>query len=500
MKTNLFTKASLLLLSIFALAGCTPAASSSAASSSAAASSSTAPVSSSSAVSSSTESSSSSSDSSSSSSDVCVNPDYTPAIDYVSQVHLAKEYLGKSFLTDGIGQVTLVQKVDGDTAHFKQVSGSTLTIKGRYNCIDTPESTGMVEPWGHGASEYNGSLLASAQTIVLSTDSTATKAPALDSTGSRYLVYVWVSTKANAAIGDLILSNLAICQAGWSKAKGATNTDYGSYFIKASSQAQSAQVRVWSPSSVKDCDYNYSAPETTSIKNIVDGVDNDGNAFDWVGSKATFTGIVCATGPDQGAAFVNQDFTWTENGTSVTKRYGIYIFTSYIVYRPLKTIGNEIQVTGLVAEFEGIKQIVSVSYSEYYPSDDDMKILSTGKTLAPIEGTAKELAVDQNINVVVKTTLKCTRGYATQNAATQTAYSFTLYCEDTTGELNIYIVDSLFIQDARTTVTTRVQSVDYFTSATSITLTGGLVTYTTKAGVKTYQVKLCKAADLVVTF
>jgi len=358
----------------------------------------------------------------------------------------------------------------------------------------------MVEPWGHGASEYNGSLLASAQTIVLSTDSTATKAPALDSTGSRYLVYVWVSTKANAAIGDLILSNLAICQAGWSKAKGATNTDYGSYFIKASSQAQSAQVRVWSPSSVKDCDYNYSAPETTSIKNIVDGVDNDGNAFDWVGSKATFTGIVCATGPDQGAAFVNQDFTWTENGTSVTKRYGIYIFTSYIVYRPLKTIGNEIQVTGLVAEFEGIKQIVSVSYSEYYPSDDDMKILSTGKTLAPIEGTAKELAVDQNINVVVKTTLKCTRGYATQNAATQTAYSFTLYCEDTTGELNIYIVDSLFIQDARTTVTTRVQSVDYFTSATSITLTGGLVTYTTKAGVKTYQVKLCKAADLVVTF
>jgi endonuclease YncB( thermonuclease family) len=475
MKSKFLIKTTFFLASLFALASCGS-------------------------VSSNSSSAGSETASSSASAGACESTEYVPAVDYVSQAKLTKDYSGKAFLTDGIGQVTLVEKIDGDTAHFKQTSGSTLTIKGRYNCIDTPESTGMVEPWGHGASEYNGSLLKSAKTIVLSTDSTADKTPALDSTGSRYLVYVWVSTQENAAPSDFTLVNLAICQQGWSKAKGATGTDYGSLFLSASSQASAAKIRVWAPSDVKDCDYNYNASSLTTMKNIVDGVDNEGNPFDWTGAKATFTGIVAATGPDQGAAYLNKDFTWTENGQNVTKRYGIYIFTQYIVFAPLKTVGNELQVTGLVAEYDGVKQLVSVSYSEYYPADDDMKILSTGNTLAPLTGTAKELAVDQNINVVVKATLKCTGGYATQNAATTTAYSFTLYCQDDTGNLNIYIVDTIAIKDNRTTAGSRVQSVDYFTSATSITLTGGLVTYTTTKGVKTYQIKLCKAADLVVTF
>lgn len=419
-------------------------------------------------------------------------------VDYVSQAHLNGEYAGKSFLTDGVGQVTLVQKVDGDTAHFKQTSGSTLTIKGRYNCIDTPESTGMVEPWGHGASLFNGEMLTSAKTIVLSTDliaaADAGKSPLLDSTGSRYLVYVWVSPQENAPASALQLVNLALCQNGWSKAKGATKTDYAALFQSAANQAQALKLHVWSDE--KDPDYNYGAAQTVTMKQIVDGVDSDGKAFDWTGSKATFTGIVAATGPDKGAAYVNKDFTWTENGASVTRRYGLYIFTSYIEFSPLVTIGNEVQITGLVAEYEGVKQIVSVSYNKYYPSDDDMKILSTGNVLAPLTGTAAELAVDANINVVVTATLKCTGGYATQNAATSTAYSFTLYCEDEDGsKLNIYIVDSIAIQN---TSGGRVQSVDFFTSATSLTVTGGLVTYTTSKGVKTYQIKLCKASGLVV--
>jgi endonuclease YncB( thermonuclease family) len=437
-------------------------------------------------------------------------------IDYVSQVHLTKEYSGKAFLTDGIGQVTLSQKVDGDTAHFKQISGSTLTIKGRYNCIDTPESTGMVEPWGHGASLYNGSLLDSAKTIVLSTDSKASKAPAVDSTGSRYLVYVWVSTEENAPIADLKLVNLALCQEGWSKAKGATGSDYGSTFILADAQASSLKLHVWSDG--KDPDFNYDTPTTTTMKAIVDGVDNDGNAFDWIGAKATFTGIVCATGPDQGAAYVNKDFTWTDSsGASVTRRYGLYIFTSYIAFYPLKTIGNELQITGLVAEYEGVKQIVGVSYSDQYPSDDDMKILSTGNVLAPLTGTAEELSKDENINMVVTSpALTCTRGYATLNAATSSAYSYTLYCQDEAGtQLNIYIVDTIAVYyakeftytDSEGTKTYKVGArvtgdagVAYFKSAASITITGGLVTYTTTAGVKTYQVKLCNRTGLVLTF
>lgn len=498
MKKSFLSKSVALLLSFFALASCggnnassMTSSAAEATSSSVAASSASSPATSSSVLSSSEASSSSVASSSSP--------------DFVSQAKLTTDYTNKQFLTDGIGQVTLKEKVDGDTAHFQQVSGSTLTIKGRYLCIDTPESTGMVEPWGHGASAYNGTLLANAKTIVLSSDSHGDAFPAKDSTGSRYLVYVWVSTAETPTLDSFILVNLALVQEGWSKAKGATGTDYGQLFIDASAQAQSEQLHVWS--SAPDPDFNYSAPTTTTLKSIIDGVDSEGNAFDWIGSKATFTGIVTMTGPDKGAAFVNKDFTWDDNGTSVTKRYGIYIFTSYIAYYPLKTIGNEVQITGLVSEYEGTKQIVAVSYNEYYPEEGDMKILSTGNVMAPLTGTAKELAVDQNINVVCTVTLDCTGGYATQNAATSTAYSYSLYCQDNTGRLNVYIVDSLYIKYTSAYLTHKVgervmgdDGLGYFKGATSLTITGGLVTYITTAGVKTYQIKLARASDLVVTY
>lgn len=436
------------------------------------------------------------SSSSSSTPAVCdASETYSFAHDYVADVKLTQSYTGKHFLTDGIGAVKLKEKVDGDTAHFAQLDGDTGTIKGRYLCIDTPESTGMVEPWGHGASVYNGTMLTNAKQIVLTSGLSASK-PALDSTGSRYLVYVWTSDVEGGDLSTFKLVNLALVQTGWSKAKGATGTDYGESFIKAASQAQQASLHVWS--NEKDPCFNYNAPTTTTLKAIIDGVDSDGKAFDWTGAKATFTGIVVETGPDKGAAFVNKDFTYSENGVDVTRRYGIYIFTSYVEFAPLKTIGNEVQITGLISEYQGVKQVVGVSYSAYYPSDDDMKILSKNNVMAPLTGTAKALGIDQNINIVCTATLKCTGGYATPNTATTTANTFTLYCQDDTASLNIYIVDSIFITNVQDG--SRVETVDYFKNATSLTVTGGLVTYTTSTGKKTYQIKLCRAADLVVTY
>lgn len=495
MNSTLLKKSVFFLLTALLLSGCgTPLSSSSSPA-----------VSSTPEATSTSDTAASSSETPASTASVCSNFMTSLDVDYVSQAKLTSEYSGKHFLVDGIGPVKLKEKIDGDTAHFQQFDGDTSTIKGRYLCIDTPESTGMVEEWGHGASEYNGTMLANAKTIVLSSDSTAATKPALDSTGSRFLVYVWVSAVENGDISTFKLVNLALVQDGWSKAKGATGTDYGSLFISASSQAQTAKIHLWS--NEKDCDFNYDSPSTTTIKEIVDGVGVDGKPFDWTGAKATFTGIVTATGPDKGAAFVNKDFTWDENGTSVSKRYGIYVFTSYVEYAPLKAVGNEVQITGLIASYSGILQVVGVSYSPYYPEDDDMKILSTGNVLTPLTGTAKELAIDQNINVVCKATLDCTGGYATQNAATQTAYAFTLYCQDETASLNIYIVDSIYVSYAYDYGThkkgERVQGTDgvsYFKDATSLTITGGLVTYTTTKGVKTYQIKLCHAADLVVTY
>ncbi len=439
-------------------------------------------------------------------------------IDYTATTKLTYNYSGKSFLTDGIGEVTLVTKVDGDTAHFKSVTGSTGTIKGRYNCIDTPESTGMLEPWGHGASEYNGELLTNAKHIVLSTDKAdATSGPALDSTGGRYLVYVWVANVDNPTLDDFINVNLAICQQGYSKAKGVTGKEYADAFTNADIQAKAFKLHLWSDE--QDPDFNYSDPVKIDLRMIVEGYDTKGEAYDWVGSKVTFNAYVAGVGPDQGAAYVCDDVSWTENGATLTQRYGMYIFTQYIVYAPLQTIGNYLEISGTVSEYNGTKQVVDVSYSPYYPDDYDIKILGTGYTdkVAPSTGSAGTFANDKYINTMVTVDLVCTGGYATLNTATSTAYAFTLYCHDknnTSESLNIRIADSIAINYPGT-ISTRIQDcIDFWTGKKSIaeainngkntdsrkleyiTITGAVVKYITTKGKTTYQVNLTKKADL----
>ena len=76
-------------------------------------------------------------------------------VDYTTkdEARLKLDYTGRSFLKDGVSQVDLKTSIDGDTAHFTEVGGSE-TIKCRFYGIDTPESTGKVQPWGKAASNF----------------------------------------------------------------------------------------------------------------------------------------------------------------------------------------------------------------------------------------------------------------------------------------------------------------------------------------------------------
>ncbi len=439
-------------------------------------------------------------------------------IDYAAQTKLTYDYTGKDFLKDGIGEVSLVTKVDGDTAHFKSTVSSSGTIKGRYNCIDTPESTGMLEPWGHGASEYNGKLLKEAKHIVLTTDKTdAESGPALDSTGGRYLVYVWVTTIENPTLSDFVNVNLSICQQGYSKAKGASGKEYAEAFINADSQAKTFKLHLWSDE--QDPDFNYADPTKIDLRMIVEGYDTEGEKYDWVGSKVTFNAYVAGVGPDTGAAYVCDDVTWTDTSGEHTQRYGMYIFTQYIVYAPLQTIGNYLEISGTVSEYNGTLQVVDVSYSPYYHDDYDIKVISTGHEdkVKPSTGSAGTFASDKYVNTMVSVDLVCTGGYATLNTATSTAYAFTLYCHDKNNaseQLNIRIADSIAIMYPGT-ISTRIQDcIDFWTGKKSIaeainngkntdsrkleyiTITGAVVKYITTTGKTTYQVNLTKKGDL----
>ena len=90
-------------------------------------------------------------------------------------------------------EVSVKSFVDGDTTHFfidESVSANGI-LKARYLAINTPESTGKVEEYGKKASEFTREKLSAATSIIIESDSASWN---LDSTGDRYLVWVWYKT------------------------------------------------------------------------------------------------------------------------------------------------------------------------------------------------------------------------------------------------------------------------------------------------------------------
>lgn len=130
--------------------------------------------------------------------------------------------------------VTVKTYVDGDTTHFHVpedvVPGGVL--KARYLAIDTPESTGKIEEYGKKASEFTRAKLSSAVSIIVESDSEKWN---LDSTGSRYLVWVWYKDSEDGAYRNL---NLEILQNGLAAASSTGNNRYGSICLSALAQAR----------------------------------------------------------------------------------------------------------------------------------------------------------------------------------------------------------------------------------------------------------------------
>ena len=143
------------------------------------------------------------------------NPDETDAWDYTrspelpdyaTQVKLNTSNLETDFDLTGRGLVTVEQMIDGDTVHFWNYSKTTI-IKVRFLAIDTPESTGRVEPWGKQASNYTKERLRNAYQIVLESDKEGTTS--FDSTGERYLAWVWYKPSEDSEWRNLNIEILA---------------------------------------------------------------------------------------------------------------------------------------------------------------------------------------------------------------------------------------------------------------------------------------------------
>lgn len=268
--------------------------------------------------------------------------DTTPAdVDYAASVKLdmSSETLKQ--------EVTVHTFIDGDTTHFT-VPTSVMengVLKARYLAINTPESTGKIEPYGKTASNFTKEKLSSATSIVIESDN-GTWNP--DSTGARYLVWVWYKTAEDAEYRNL---NIEILQNGLALASNSANNRYGSTCTAAIAQAEANKLHVYSGQN--DPNFYYGAAVELTMKEL------RANIASYEGVAVAFTGIVTRNS--------GQDGVYVEALDEETGMYnGMYIYYGTGAHADLKdevlVIGNEVRIVGVVSVFNGSYQVSGLKY------------------------------------------------------------------------------------------------------------------------------------------
>lgn len=252
-------------------------------------------------------------------------------------LQLAVSYIGKSFMTDGIGVVTITTHTDADTTNFRDsVTGERFTV--RYLGIDAPEATSKYEPWGIKAANFVREKLDSAETIILQAEGTRT-----DGNG-RYLAWVWYIKD-----GKTRLLNLELVEEAYAWTSGVASTQYGSVFIVAQAETQLTGRRIYGE---VDPDFDYSTSGTPiEIGTLLD------NFSEYEGKKVTISGVITSK--------VAHSVYIEDEGR------GIYLYTGFNLTNELQ-IGHEVTIQGLVpAVYFQSKQLSNYSI-------DNMILISTG--------------------------------------------------------------------------------------------------------------------------
>lgn len=303
-------------------------------------------------------------------------------IDYVEQLKLTSDYQGKNFMTDGIGIVTLANPVDGDTIHVYS-SGTSGVVKIRFLGVNTPESTGRIEPWGHKASDFTKNIVNSAKTLVLEAMTIGT-APSADSTGTRYLAFVWYDMGDGKGFRNL---NLELVANSLSKDTLSSAEKYGDTFLKCGTQASKENIRVWNDND-KDPDYYYGGNIITSLKELRTNPD------EYFEKSIVVEGVISVLDGDN---FYIQE-TIEDEETGEVETYGMYVFTQYHNYAIIK-LGNRIRVIGKFTIFDttGAYQITDVSYDEFFPNPNKhMSVISTGEDYVTTDFSAEKFNMEDS--------------------------------------------------------------------------------------------------------
>lgn len=284
-------------------------------------------------------------------------------VDYASSLKLNMNTFTKK------QEVTVKNFVDGDTVHFN-VPESVMpsgVFKARFLAINTPESTGKIEPYGKAASNYTKEALKNAESIIIESDTADWNA---DSTGNRYLVWVWYKT---AEMTDYRNLNLEILQSGLAIASNTNNNIYGSICTSALDQARRLKLNVFSGQ--KDPDFYDGAAVELTLKELRTNIESYRDIL------VAFNCVI--TSNSNNTVYVEQYDPETEMYYGISIYYG----NSGIGGDGLKilSIGNEVRIVGKVQYYEtgATWQISGLKYRAMKPNDpENIQLVSSGHDAA----------------------------------------------------------------------------------------------------------------------
>ena len=278
-------------------------------------------------------------------------------------------------------ETTVLSFVDGDTTHFS-VPESVLpggVLKARYLAINTPECTGKIEEYGKAAAAFTREKLESADSIVLESDDENWN---LDSTGGRYLVWVWYRPAGAAEYRNL---NIELLQNGLAVASAASRNRYGEICVSAISQAKNQKRCIYSGQ--KDPDFYYGDAIELTIREL------RMHPEEYQGKKVAFSGNIIMN--YAGSVYVEQYDPETDAYFGMPVYYGYNLSGAGL---DALSVGNETRIVGSFQYYEGGQcwQVSDVKYRMMKPDDPgNLKKISEGHAPAYPLLTAAELHGDR---------------------------------------------------------------------------------------------------------
>ena len=362
-------------------------------------------------------------------------------VDYVAQCALNMNSQTAKYTSPTIVRMY----IDGDTTHFNvpvSAKHPEGVLKARYLAVNTPESTGQVEPYGKVASDYTHkplqASLDNAGSVLVESD-TDDNTWNNDSYG-RTLAWVWYKPSADAEWRNL---NLELLQKGYGYGSDASSNRYGEYCLSALNQAVDAGLIVHSH--LKDENYHYGEAVEVTIKELRT------NSEFYEQKKVAFDGYV--TNSYDGSSYI-QSYS-EEDGIY----YGISVYYngSNAKVKDALSVGNHVRVVGTATSFNGSWQVSGLNYNIVNSKDpgNTIKIIDDEEVkVEPLELTIPQFNSSITIDVydpeTKDTTPKTTElhklildtkitmknltvvdTFTTKTGTTKDA--ITLYCEDDDG-------------------------------------------------------------------